>query len=73
MPYGLIKATHYYNKLEAWKDWKAAYEKAKSIGLEEQAIDLAPMTNWSWKKIDKQTAKLKELIDAQQAGVEKGK
>ena len=65
MPYGLNKATNYYNKLEAWRDWKTTFEAARCLGLEQQAIDLAPMANWSWKKIDAQTTKLRELITAQ--------
>ncbi len=67
MPAGLNKITNYYNRLEAWKDWNIALEKAKILGLEKEALLLAPDASWGWRKIDPRTAKLKALIrDAQQ-------
>lgn len=62
MLHGLKKATNYYNKLEAWKDWQTMLATAQTLGLEEQALALMPQENWSWRRIDKQTAKLNELI-----------
>lgn len=66
MPYGLNKATNYYNKLEAWRDWKAVEKQALSLGLQDKAFELAPANFWPWKKIDAQTAKLRKVIEAAQ-------
>jgi hypothetical protein len=63
MPYGLNKATNYYNKIEAWKDWEKAYTLAQSLGLQNVADSFRPFPYWPWKKIDARTAKLKTIIE----------
>ena len=62
MPAGLAKATNYYNKLEAWRDRKALFEHAKSLGLFDQAISLYPKQNAGWRTIDKKIVKLLKVI-----------
>ena len=37
MPAGLNKATNYYNKIEAWRDWREIAKQAESLGLGEHA------------------------------------
>jgi hypothetical protein len=65
MSYGLLKASNYYNKLEAWRDWKSLAVVAQRRGLEHLVLELAPMTNWGWRKIDAQTAKLRAALEQQ--------
>ena len=62
MPAGLAKATNYYNRLEAWNDWKAMVKIAENRGLSEQASLLAPADDAGWRTIDKQIQKLRKLI-----------
>ncbi len=63
MPYGLTKATNYYNKLEAWKLWRSTQKEALAKGFTDQAIDLAPRTNDSWRRIDKATQALRQYMN----------
>lgn len=62
MPYGLNKATNYYNKLEAWRDWGAIAEQARLLGLGEQVDNLRPADNFGWRKIDACIARLRSVI-----------
>lgn len=59
----LNRITNYFNKLEAWRDWRAVYYQAICYGLAEQADQLYPKDDDSWRRIDKQTAKLREIIE----------
>jgi len=70
MLHGLKKVTNYYNKLEAWKDWQTMLVTAQTLGLEEQALALMPQENWPWRRIDKQTARLKKLISEAQENID---
>jgi hypothetical protein len=63
MPYGLKKATNYYQRIEAWKDWRALFEEAKKRGLFDQAILLYPPDTAGWRTIDKQIGKLRKIIE----------
>jgi hypothetical protein len=60
-PRGLIKATAYYNNLEAWKDWNQL-----AIQYPEFAKQFTPPVNAGWRKVDKCTAKLKAAIQSGQ-------
>jgi len=53
MPRGLIKATSYYNTIEARRDfWKLAYEIVDA-GHSEIVVKHTPPVNAGWRKIDK--------------------
>lgn len=66
MPAGLNKATNYYNKLEALRDWRCTVAEAESLGLGEEARRVAPADHFGWRRIDKCTSKLRGIIrDAQ--------
>lgn len=58
MPRGLIKATNYYNKIEAWKDWNRLADQAVAAGKTELALKHRPPDNAGWRTIDKQRHKL---------------
>lgn len=59
---GLIKATAYYNKIEAWKDWR------KLAGQHpELATQFQPPADAGWKRIDNATGKLRKAIEANNA------
>lgn len=62
MPYGLIKATNYYNRIEAWRDWRMIYAQSCAIGMQMEADDLKPPLNSGWREIDKRIAKLRKAI-----------
>lgn len=55
MPRGLIKATAYYNNIEARKDWEKIAAQYPDI-----AARFAPPENAGWRKIDKAIAKVRE-------------
>ena len=64
MPYGLAKATNYYNKQEAWKDW---LHLAKQAHMENQTALVRkwqPADNAGWKRIDKSIAGLRAELEA---------
>lgn len=58
---GLHKATGYYNTLEARRDWEELVKKALNVPVFE-IVKIAPKSEWGWRKIDKNIAKLKKLI-----------
>lgn len=60
MPKGLAKATNYYNRLEAWRDWEKALADAGNVPVATIAA-IAPQPEYGWRRIDKCTAKLKAL------------
>lgn len=63
MPYGLKKATNYYNKLEAWRDWQVTAKKALAAGMPEEMINsIAPAEFWPWRKIDQRTSILAKFL-----------
>lgn len=55
MPAGLTKATNYYNRLAAWRDWEAIAARHPEI-----AARFAPRPNAGWRTIDKAIAKLRQ-------------
>ena len=61
MPYGLYKATAYYNKLEALRDWETAANKARLLGLADKVEEFKPDPSFGWRRIDACTAKLNSL------------
>jgi hypothetical protein len=58
---GLWKATNYYNRLEAWRDWEKLLATAGNVPLGE-VLRVAPKPEYGWRRIDKCIAKLRELI-----------
>ena len=63
MPKGLAKATNYYNRLEALRDWQRVCQDARKIGMSEEEIgQYAPPDGAGWKTIDKHIAKLREAF-----------
>ena len=59
----LSRITNYYNRLEAWKLWRATEQEAIEQGVSAQAIKkIAPMNGAGWRIIDQATNKLRELI-----------
>lgn len=67
-PMGLKKATNYYNKIEAWVDFRKALNQAASAGLFDKAILLYPSQNASWRMVDKATEKIRQLLIEVPAG-----
>lgn len=62
MPYGLNKATNYYNKLEALRDWEEIANKALLLGAINSLDEYRPNPSFGWRRIDAITAKLKALV-----------
>jgi len=62
MVIGLIKATHYYSKLEAIKDWNKLVERAKAMGREDLVEKFQYKEKAGHRTIDKQAAKLREAL-----------
>jgi hypothetical protein len=58
MPRGLIKATAYYNKIEAWKDWKRVAQQAIDAGASDLVDKYQPEADAGWRTIDKCRHKL---------------
>jgi hypothetical protein len=56
MPRGLIKATAYYNKIEALKDWQ---KLADEINDPEVTEKYKPLPTDGWKTVDKKIAKMR--------------
>lgn len=69
MPRGLIKATAYFNNLEAWKDWQKIKEQAIAAGLADLAEQLQPPEEAGWRKVDKAKAKLRKAIQEREEQV----
>jgi hypothetical protein len=60
MPRGLAKATNFYNKQEAWKDWLRLAKQAHLMNCSDLVRKFQPADNAGWRKIDKATAALRE-------------
>lgn len=58
MPRGLIKATAYYNNIEARKDWARIAAQYPAI-----AARFAPPENAGWRKIDRAIAKVRVAVE----------
>ena len=58
MPRGLLKASAYYNNLEARKDWAKIAKKYPEI-----AVKFAPPAGAGFRKIDKCIAKVRAAIE----------
>jgi hypothetical protein len=63
MPRGLKIASNYYNKLEAWRDWRRVQEIAEYFELNDEIKKLMPEVNASFKQIDAQRHKLQDSIE----------
>ncbi len=64
MPAGLNKATNYYNRLEAWRDWNALAKKIAVAGYGDLVLDNEPPAGAGWRKVDKCIAKLRAEFEA---------
>lgn len=60
MPRGLAKATNYYNRLEALRDWNRLATEVSNAGMSDLAAKYRPNDGDGWRKIDKKTAALRE-------------
>ena len=65
MPRGLIRATNYYNKIEAWNDWRKMAQRAIDAGKAELAEKYQPKPDAGWRTIDKCIAKVRAELEAQ--------
>lgn len=63
MPKGLAKATNYYNRLEAIRDWNKLETEVSKAGMSDLAAKFRPADDAGWKKIDKATAALREAFN----------
>jgi hypothetical protein len=70
MPRGLIKATNYYQNLEAVNDWLTICRDAASRGYGDLAVKFAPPEGAGWRKIDKRIAKLREAMNVADATID---
>ena len=71
MPKGLSKATNYYNRLEAQRDWKRISQEANDSGFGELVAKHTPPEGAGWRKIDKCIAALRDDIKASQTLMQK--
>jgi len=62
MPKGLGKATNYYNRLEAWRDWNVYAKKVEQAGRGDLVKKFTPPENAGWRKVDKAIAALREAF-----------
>ena len=63
MAWGLIKASNYYNKIEAIKDWQRLVERAELLGRSDLVGKFQYKESAGVKTIDRQAMKLKEALD----------
>lgn len=63
IPFGLIKATNYYNRIEAWKDWNGLTERVCEAGYFDLIEKYRPDKDVGWRKIDKATEALRYSVD----------
>jgi hypothetical protein len=66
MPKGFAKATNYYNRLEAWNDWRKLAAQATQAGFGELVTRHQPPEGAGWRRVDKHIARLKAALAAQQ-------
>lgn len=64
MPRGLIKATNYYNKIEAWNDWRNMAQRAMDADKADLVAKYEPKPDAGWRTIDKCKAKLRAELEA---------
>ena len=64
MPAGLNKATNYYNRVEAWRDWHKLATQVCDAGMPELVRKYAPLETFGWRKVDKCIAKLRAAFEA---------
>jgi len=58
----LIKASNYYNKLRAWRDWQTEAEQARQKGYGD-LVDLhRPTGSAGWRTIDKAIQSLRKAF-----------
>lgn len=62
MPKGLGKATNYYNRLEAWRDWGKIANQVMQAGRVDLVQKFAPPDSAGWRKIDKAISALREAF-----------
>jgi hypothetical protein len=62
MPKGLAKATNYYNRLEAWRDWNKLATKVSNAGKSDLVEKYRPAEDAGWRKVDKAIAALREAF-----------
>lgn len=61
--HGLWKVHHAVNNRMARLDWEYILAEACKYGLREAAEKLAPPEDAGWRKIDKQIAKLRPIVE----------
>ena len=66
-PRGLIKATAYYNNLQAWADWNKLTDYALTLGLGDLVKQYEPPPGSGWRKVDKSIKALCNKINSQAA------
>lgn len=59
------RINNYYNKQAAWKDWLELSKRAHQLGLSKEVKTLHPKVNAGWRSIDKATAALRGVIEAE--------
>jgi hypothetical protein len=62
-PHGLIKATAYYNNLQAWADWRALAEYALTLDLGDLVKQYEPEPGAGWRKVDKSISALRAEVE----------
>jgi rubrerythrin len=64
MPRGLTKATNYYQKIEAWRDWNAMAKKIAHEGYGDLVLDNTPPDGAGWRTVDKFIARLRSAYQS---------
>ena len=59
----LSRITNAANRHAAWQDWHKIADEANRIGLESLVTQCQPQKTDGWRKIDRQTALLREFIN----------
>jgi len=62
MSTGLLKASNYYNRQQAWRDWGRIAGKARLDGYDDLVDRYSPPADAGWRKIDKCIAGLRAAL-----------
>lgn len=54
------RINNYYNRIEAWNDWRRIAAQVKAAGFPELVEKHQPLENAGWRKIDRAVGALRE-------------
>lgn len=62
MSAGLLKASNYYNRQQAWQDWGRIAGQARRNGYDDLVDKYSPSSDAGWRRIDKAIYQLRNAI-----------